>query len=123
MLVMFIAAFFSWWYGKGWEQVALSFGRRTKSVANAFSINQLVRTLFAPWRRIISYPGASLGDKMRAWADNLFSRTIGLIVRLIVIFFASLIIVFVGLLTIIEMAIWPLLPPAVIACPILGIVL
>ena len=121
MLVMFMVTFFYWWYGKGWEQVGLSIIPRTSGVANAFSINQLLRTLFAPWRRIITYPGASLDDRIKAWGDNLFSRTIGLVVRLLVLFAASLSIIAVSLATLVEFIIWPLLPIGIVGFIILGI--
>lgn len=123
MLVMLARAFFSWWYGEGWKTVATSFRTRYVNVASTFSVNQLLRTLFAPWRRIITYPGASLNDKMKAWSDNLFSRSIGFVVRLLVLLAAFIAILVVMLLSVIEFVLWPLLPPAIIVCPILGVVL
>ncbi len=110
---MLVMSFFSWWYGRGWKQVFDSFGPRLSAISNTFSVNQLSRTLFAPWRRIISYPGASLGDKMRAWGDNMVSRVIGFIVRLFVLIAAFLTLIAVALITTIELIIWPLLPIAI----------
>ena len=106
-------SFFSWWYGRGWKQVADSTGPRLTNVSALFSVEQLMRTLFSPWRRIISYPGASLQDKLRAWGDNMFSRIIGFIVRLFVLLAAFIALVLVGLLSILELIIWPLLPLAI----------
>lgn len=122
MMAMLMVSFFSWWYGRGWRQVAGSFDRRLTSVANSFSIGQLLRTLFAPWRRIITYPGTSIAEKWRAWGDNLFSRIIGFVVRLLVLLAALVCLMLVGLATIVELVIWPLLPIAVVACIIEGIV-
>lgn len=121
-MTMLILSFFSWWYSSGWKQVFDNFMPRIRNVANSFSVSQLLRTLFAPWRRIISYPGASLNDKMRAWGDNLFSRIIGFIVRLGVLLTAFLTLAVVGLLTAAELIIWPLLPLAVVGCLIAGLV-
>ena len=122
-MAMLIMSFFSWWYGRGWKLVAASFGRRLRWVMDAFSVRQLLHTLFAPWRRIITYPGASLDERFRAWGDNMFSRVIGLVVRLLVLFAAMITLVLVTLLTVIQMVTWPLLPIAVPGCLIAGIII
>lgn len=114
-------SFFSWWYGRGWQQVASSFRPRLRSVNEGFSVAQLLRTLFEPWRRIISYPGASLEEKVRARIDNLFSRGIGFTVRLGVLIVAFLATVCIAVLTLAEIIIWPLLPLAVPVCLIMGL--
>jgi len=88
-----------------------------------FSVKQLLRTLLSPWRRIISYPGASLDERWRAWGDNLFSRVIGFIIRVFVLFAAMLVVIFVALLVGLEIIVWPLLPLAGPGCIVAGIVL
>jgi hypothetical protein len=113
---MLAVSFFSWWYGRGWRQVAASFSTRLQGLATTFSVSQLLKTLFAPWRRIISYPGAGLSAKFRAWGDNLVSRVIGFMVRLVVLFTALLLAIFVTVLTLVEVVLWPFLP---FAAPIL----
>lgn len=118
-----LLALFSWWYGQGWRQVAGSFQPRLQAVADSFSVKQLTRTLFAPWRRIITPPGRSLEDKMRAWADNMFSRVIGFIVRLLVLLTAALAALAIALLTTAETVLWPLVPLAVPAFVIGGFVI
>ncbi|MDL2362783.1 MAG: hypothetical protein QFB86_00160 [Patescibacteria group bacterium] len=110
---MLVLSFFSWWYGQGWMQVAHSIKGRLRSIQSSFSVNQLSRTLFAPWRKIISYPGASFQDKVRAWGDNLFSRIIGFVIRISVLIAAAIAIVLTVVLTVIEIVLWPLLPLAV----------
>lgn len=119
---MLFAAFFSWWYGNGWKQAAGDFGPRLAGVSNLFSVRQLVQTLFAPWRRIITYPGASLAERWRAWGDNLFSRCVGFVVRLLVLFtaFCTLLVVALGIG--LEIIIWPLLPLAVPVLIVVGFV-
>lgn len=118
-----MTAFLSWWYGPGWKAVALSLNSRLQAVSGMFSVAQLVKTIFAPWRRIISYPGASLEDKFHAWIDNLFSRTVGFFVRLIVLFTAMLVAAFVLIITVLEIFLWPVIPAAPVVLIILGIVL
>lgn len=120
---MLVLSFFSWWYGRGWAQVAQSLNPRVKGIKDSFSVNQLLRTLFAPWRKIITYPGASLQAKMRAWGDNLFSRMIGFVIRISVLFAAALSMGFVALFTLIELVLWPLLPIAVPGCLIAGLLI
>jgi hypothetical protein len=118
---MLVLSFFSWWYGRGWGQVAASFQPRLKGVLNLFSVRQLLHTLFAPWRRIITYPGASLSERFHAWGDNIFSRAVGFVVRFFVLLAALLAYLFVALLTVVELAIWPALPLAVPIFIIVGI--
>jgi hypothetical protein len=119
MMVMF-GAFFSWWYGRGWSQVATSFGPRLRGVLEGFSARQLVRTLFQPWRRIVTEPGSSLEDRWRAAIDNLFSRLVGFVVRLFVLLAAGVSWVAIAGLTAVEVVAWPLLPLAVPGCLIAG---
>ena len=119
---MLLASFFSWWYGRGWREVLTGFGGRIRGVAATFSVDQLLKTLFAPWRRIISYGGDAFADRVRAWFDNIFSRAVGFVVRLIVLFTALIVIVAVTVFTLIEIIIWPLLPLAVPILIIAGLV-
>jgi hypothetical protein len=123
MVVMLLVSFFSWWYGRGWAQVATSFSSRLGTVADTFSTTQLLQTLFAPWRRIITYPGASLGERMRAWGDNVFSRLIGFIVRFFVLLAALIAAIGTIIFTTIEVLVWPILPLAIVGFIIAGVVL
>jgi hypothetical protein len=120
---MLVLSFFSWWYGRGWAQVAKSLVPRIHAIKASFSVNQLLRTLFAPWRKIITYPGASFQDKMRAWGDNLFSRIIGFMIRISVLLGAALAIIFIVVLSLVETIIWPLLPVAVLGSLVVGALL
>lgn len=118
-----MAEFFSWWYGAGWRGIARSLSVRLRGIAASFSVNQLIQTLFAPWRRIISYGGRSLDERLRVWADNTFSRIIGFVIRSIVLGTALLTMLVVGLLTFVELVLWPLVPLAVPVCLVAGAVL
>jgi hypothetical protein len=115
-----LIAFFSWWYGQGWKQVAGSLGPRLRGTAEAFSVNQLSRTLFSPWKRIISTPGRSLEERLRAWADNMFSRVIGFCVRVMVLLAALLVSLAVSVFTVFEIVAWPLVPFGVVVLIVLG---
>jgi hypothetical protein len=122
-MIMLVASFFSWWYGRGWKQVLDSFGPRARAVMDNFSVNQLLKTLFAPWRRIITYPGSNIEERFRAWGDNLFSRLVGFVVRFLVLLAALLVMIIVMLLTVVELVVWPLLPAAVPGFILAGIVI
>ncbi len=122
-MAMLIMSFFSWWYGAGWKMVFKSFGPRITAVSTSFSVRQLSRTLFSPWRRLVTETGKSLDAKMKALGDNLVSRAVGFTVRVAVLFAAIICICVVAVLSIAEMIIWPLLPLAAPACIAAGILL
>ena len=112
---MLAVQFFVWWYGRGWALVFTNMQRRLGQIEQMFSVSMLLRTLFAPWRRIISYPGASLGDHLQALGDNLVSRTVGFMVRILVLLTAGITFVLVGVIALVEMIAWPLVPLAIVA--------
>ena len=112
-MVMLLADFLSWWYGQGWKAVFASFATRIHGVQDMFSVKQLLRTLFEPWRRIITYPGDSLAEKFRAWGDNVVSRAVGFTVRCMMLFASVVASIAVLFFTLVEAVVWPLLPLAV----------
>ena len=112
---------FSWWYTRGWTQLVSNLKRRMTKTSHMFSVPTLLATLFAPWKRIVSYPGSSPGDHMRALVDNLISRTIGFAVRVLVLFTAGLMLLIVGLVGLVSLVLWPLVPPGIVVLLVLGI--
>jgi len=119
---MLAMSMFSWWYEKGWATVLNSFKKRTSHILAYFSVVTLLRTLFSPWRRIISFPGQSIQAHFYAAIDNLISRTIGFVVRLLVLIAALTTFILVSLLSFIELVAWPFLPPAFIVFLVIGVV-
>jgi len=91
-------------------------------IADTFSVSQLLRTLFSPWRRIITPPGAGLSAKFRAWGDNIVSRAVGFVVRVLVLLAALVAVLFVGILTLGELIVWPFLPFAVPVLTVKGLI-
>jgi len=118
---MLALEFFTWWYGQGWLRRWRGIGYHIHKTTQVFSILILLKTLFEPWRRIISYPGEGLNNHLRAMVDNLFSRIVGLCVRVLVIIFAGLTLVFIILIGVSLALIWPLLPFAVLGLIIKGV--
>lgn len=119
---MFVVELFGWWYGRGWQATIQSIPRTLKSIYEAFSVPVLVRTLFDPWKRIISYPGASLDTKLRAFADNLVSRAIGFVVRFFVLCTACMVSVIAVVLGVLYFVIWPLIPLCIVILLAKGII-
>ena len=110
-----------WWYGTGWLQAAQRVGIWASRVERIFSLRMLARTLFAPWRRIISFGGNSFEARLRAALDNFISRCVGFVVRIIVLIGACITIVLAVALATVFVVLWPLLPIGFIYCIVRGI--
>lgn len=113
---------FTWWYGQGWQRTAQNSWSATVKVSHLFSVPILLRTLWAPWRRIITYPGASIDAKLRAMGDNLVSRCIGFSVRLLVLLTAGLTMLATAVVGALLVVAWPIIPLVVVGLVILGII-
>jgi hypothetical protein len=107
---MLMLSFFSWWYGQGLTGLVRSIRQRMQQLADMFSVAILLRTLFSPWRRIITYPGAGLEAHIRAMLDNMVSRVIGLFVRVFVLLSAAVLFGVLAIASVVQLILWPLLP-------------
>lgn len=105
---------FFWWYGRGWLDAWKTARDWVTKVQMEFSVSELLRTLFSPWKQIISLPGRSLDEKLRAIVDNLISRVIGFLVRFLALLAASICIVLAAIVGLARAIAWPLIPPAVV---------
>jgi len=108
--LMMIFELFRWWYGQGWRLAVTQSIGRLDALMEEFSVGALLRTLFAPWRRIVTYPGAGLDAHLQAMLDNLVSRCIGFTVRITVLFTVAVLAVLIFVVGILQIVIWPLLP-------------
>lgn len=117
---MIVVAFFSWWYGAGWQQEARLIGRAISRLSDTFSIGLLITTLFQPFRQISAGKvSGSLEVQFRAWLDRLISRFIGAMVRSTMIVIGMLAIGLTAALGALRLAFWPVLP----FVPLLGLML
>lgn len=107
---MLVLEVITWWYGTGWKELILRLQNLVSRVLVVFSVPLLIRTLFSPWRRIITFTDNSFMQNIRAALDNAVSRFVGFWVRLIVIFTALSFIIFIIISGIIAVILWPLLP-------------
>jgi hypothetical protein len=96
--------------------------RRITKVSQLFSVPILLRTLFAPWRRIVTPPGTGIDAHMRAMGDNMISRTIGFIVRVIVLCTAGIGMLFMTVVGGLELLLWPLVPPMILVALVMGVI-
>ena len=113
-------AFFSWWYGEGWKRQLEHVSDRIVGLVDMFSIDLILRTLFAPFRQISAGRiDGPIAVQFRAFLDKTISRGIGAMVRLAVLIAGSITIVFSGLIGVLYLLIWPLLP----VLPFIGFVM
>jgi hypothetical protein len=119
---MLATAFISWWYGDGWKLVAANVSKRLDKTLASFSVPTLARTLFAPWKRIVSTPGSGIDAYFRAALDNFVSRCVGFTVRLIVLLTAVLCLAFIAIVGVLQIALWPLVPLLIVAFAIRGLI-
>lgn len=120
-MLMVIYLCLRWWYGAGWYWVLRSMlMARSNWILETFSVPELLRTLFAPFRE--TYAGkvkGSLDVQIHAFFDRFISRIIGFIVRSFLIFMALIGLLVVFLLAVLSLLVWPFVP----LLPIIGVLL
>jgi hypothetical protein len=119
---MLFIEFFQWWYGSGWAQAAKGAVSLIRKVELSFSIGVLLRTLFSPWKMIVTNPGRSLDAKMRAMIDNLISRTVGFFVRIFSLLAAIVMMSIAAVIGLVVAVTWPLIPVLIIISAIKGVI-
>lgn len=104
----------TWWYTTGWKLRALRLREKIAATMDYFSIDLLLKTLFAPFRQISAgRVDGPIGVKAQAFFDRLISRMIGAIMRTIMIIAGVITILVHGLIGIVSLVLWaftPLLP-------------
>ncbi len=119
---MLATSFITWWYGVGWKLVAQRVQKRLDKTLASFSVPTLIRTLFSPWKRIITAPGAGIAAHMQAAGDNLVSRMVGFSVRLMVLLAATVSMALIAVGGILQIVLWPLVPLLIIVGLVKGLV-
>jgi hypothetical protein len=118
-MVMIIWLCLRWWYSAGWRWVwQRLMVDRANWVMETFSVTDLSRTLFAPFRQ--TFAGRARGplaERFRAFLDRSISRVIGFFVRIILLFMAAVMFVVVLLTSIVGIVAWPFIP----LLPIIGV--
>lgn len=94
-------------------------GAKVQAVLAFFSVPLLITSLFAPFRQISAGKvQGSLNVQLHAWADRLFSRIIGAIVRSLLIIVGLIAVILMTVAMLVILVVWPLVPLA----PVIGLV-
>lgn len=109
---MVIMLVLKWWYGAGWMWAwKRAVNDRIQWVNQAFSIKDMIRTWFSPFKQ--TYSNANKGSidmRVQASIDNFVSRLIGSLLRTIIIFVGFLGILSALISGVLIMIIWPIVP-------------
>ena len=111
---------FQWWYGEGWLRHLKRSYVGILRMADFFSIGLLLKTLFNPFRQISA--GSAQGPlpvRLRAFADRVFSRCVGAVIRGCAIVIGLIAILLRVAWTCISVVCWTLLP----LLPVFGIIM
>ena len=101
----------NWWYTDGWSARLRKSKQSIGGMTEFFSIGQLAKTLFSPFRQISAGKvNGPVGVQLRAFVDQLISRAIGGVVRFFVILFGLIAIVATALVQFIVVLFWLLMP-------------
>lgn len=111
---MIIASMLGWWYSRGWLWSAHQlFAVRLAKTYDFFSIGDLLKTLFAPFRQdAVDTKNAPVGVKLQVFGGNLISRFIGMLIRLTLIFFGLIVLLINAVAGFVALVIWPFVPVA-----------
>ena len=108
---MFIVGLLGWWYGAGWRERARIIGERLARTYDFFSLDLLLKTLFAPFRQISAgQVRGSLGVQFRAFFDRLLSRCIGAVVRTLMLIVGAVWTTVLAIAGLIEIVLWLFVP-------------
>ncbi len=116
---MLMLDFVTWWYSRGWAYFARTLVDKLRNMVDFFSISLLLRTFFAPFRQISTVEEDPNGGPMHylnVFLDKLLSRTIGAVVRLLILIFGTIVIIVEAICSLALVIVWPAFPLAPFAC-------
>ena len=114
---MFLVGLLQWWYGQGWLGQLTRVRERLAATRDLFSIPELLRTFFAPFRQISAGRATgSLANQLRALFDQTISRVVGSFIRGFTIIAGGILLAIQAVWEAVIVAIWLVLP----LMPILG---
>jgi hypothetical protein len=116
-----IIALFQWWYGAGLKKISQNISYWPSIIYRNFSVQLLLKHLFAPWHRIINPGGRGLEMRFRAVLDNFVSRLVGFTSRVLVILTALIGMLGAVIAALVLLIVWPCLPLVIVYCLVQGI--
>ncbi len=123
--MLLVTELLKWWYTAGLRQRLQKISVRLDGTIDYFSMDLLLKTLFAPFRQISAGKvDGSLEVKLRALIDKLFSRLIGAFVRLLLLVVGGVTIMLQAVSALVVIVLWllvPFLPVAGIVLTVIGV--
>jgi hypothetical protein len=107
-----IGSYFLWHYTEAFADIGRHIRNFLWFFFHFFSIPVLLKTFFAPWRRLgESYPkDLNLGGALSVFTVNSLMRLVGMILRLIMIVFGVSVVVLAAVGGAVFLVVWALLP-------------
>ncbi|MEI7819170.1 MAG: hypothetical protein WCI47_03560 [bacterium] len=113
----------SWWYSWGWFHVYDVMRLWLKKLYSIFSVRQMGRTLFAPWKEDRVDGAQGLDQMMKALLMNSVARLIGFTIRMIFLSFYAFLSLAVLIFGLGLLLVWPILPVSGVLVLIAGVLL
>lgn len=117
---MVVVGLLSWWYGSGLKRHVVLMWRRIARTYDYFSIDQLLRTWFAPFRQISAGAvSGSMSVQWHAFTDRTVSRFVGGFMRTMMIIVGTIAIIAMTIVSFAAIILWLIAP----LIPVAGIIL
>lgn len=112
--ISLVPTFFGWWYGRGLKDLLGFILALFSYLTNMFSVVGILKTLFSPWKKMVSEREKGI-EGLKLWlVDNLVSRAVGFIVRVFMLIFFLICLVFLCLFSLFSIVFWIFMPLYVI---------
>ena len=120
-MLMLVIDLLGWWYSRGFAWAGnYLFVTRTKRTLEFFSVSDLLKTLFAPFRQdAYKLRSATIEQRLQALGGNLISRFLGFLIRSILILTGLVVLLFNVVSGLVGILIWPVLPILPLLCLVL----
>lgn len=119
----FFFAYVKWHYGQGLRELLGVIGNFLWFISHFFSFKLLLKTLFAPWKRLGEHyeGGFDLGAFASTLVVNILMRVVGFVTRALVLILGLVSYVLVSVFSFFILAIWVLAPFILLGSAVLSI--